>query len=491
MQEAGADAALELGFTIADGLEYVRCATDAGLHVDEVAARFSFFFGIGMNFYMEIAKLRAARRLWSEQVKKRFNPKKEDSLLLRTHCQTSGWSLTEQDPHNNIVRTTIEALAATLGGTQSLHTNSFDEAIGLPTKFSARIARNTQIILQEEAGIPKVIDPFGGSYLMESLTADLVKRAEAILAEVEAAGGMAKAIESGMPKLRIEESAAKKQARIDSGEDVIVGVNKYRVKVEEKVDVLAIDNTAVRNAQIARIQRIKATRDSEAVKKALIKLEAAARNGINHKGKREGDSNLLSVAIEAARARATVGEISDTLERAFGRYNPPHQLVSGAYVTEYGTAKEIDGLLKRTQDFEKKSGRRPRILVAKMGQDGHDRGARVVASGFADLGFDVDVGPLFQTPAEVVQQAIDADVHVIGVSSQAAGHKALVPELMKLLRGSKAEHILVTVGGVIPAQDYDFLRAQGVACIFGPGTRIPEAANQVLDRLESTNKVRA
>uniref|UniRef100_A0A7S3YXM7 methylmalonyl-CoA mutase n=1 Tax=Lotharella globosa TaxID=91324 RepID=A0A7S3YXM7_9EUKA len=487
MQEAGADAALELAFTIADGLEYVRCAQSAGLSVDDVAPRFSFFFGIGMNFYMEIAKLRAARVLWAELMKENFNPKKEKSMLLRTHCQTSGWSLTEQDPHNNVVRTTVEALAATLGGTQSLHTNSFDEAIGLPTEFSSRIARNTQLILQEEAFIPKVVDPFGGSYMMEALTDDLVAKAKEIIAEVEELGGMAKAVDSGMPKLRIEEAAARKQARIDSGKDVIVGVNKYKLEKEDLVDVLAIDNTKVRESQMARLDNLKQTRNEDEVKELLAAIEQVSRHRATpgapppswDEPENLDNLNLLGLAVRAAKAKATVGEISDAMEAAFGRYMPDSRVVSGAYSTEFSSKgdyeEEMDRVLKRTEQFFKKAGRRPRMLVAKMGQDGHDRGAKVVASGFADLGFDVDIGPLFQTPGEVVRQAVDADVHVVGVSSQAAGHKTLVPALVSELKKAGAEDMLVVCGGVIPHQDYDFLYKAGVACVFGPGTRLPTA----------------
>lgn len=486
MQEAGADNVLELGFTIADGLEYIETALKAGLTVDEVAPRLSFFFGIGMNFYMEIAKLRAARRLWAQEVKKRFAPKNEKSLLLRTHCQTSGWSLTEQDPYNNIVRTTVEAMAATLGGTQSLHTNSFDEAIGLPTEFSSRIARNTQLILQEEAFIPKVVDPFGGSYMMESLTDELVAKATEVLKEVEGYGGMAKAVDSGMPKLRIEEAAAKKQARIDQGLDVIVGVNKYRLEKEDLVDVLKIENSAVRESQVARLQQIRSTRDQAAVDEALERITQSAATSLKEGGETDSErGNMLALAVDAALKRATVGEISDALEKSYGRYKPANRVVSGAYRSEYGEdADEVQAVVARIQSFEQSYGRRPRILVAKMGQDGHDRGAKVVASGFADLGFDVDIGPLFQTPEEVVQQALDADVHVLGVSSQAAGHNTLVPQLNKLLKEAGASEMVLTCGGVIPHQDYDFLYENGVSCIFGPGTKLPAAANDILDVLE-------
>ena len=477
MQEAGANKALELGFTIADGLEYARTAVNAGLDIDKVAPRFSFFFAIGMNFYMEVAKLRAARRLWAKLIKKNFNPKNEKSLLLRTHCQTSGWSLTEQDPYNNIVRTAVEAMAATLGGTQSLHTNSYDEAIGLPTDFSARIARNTQLILQEEAMIPKVIDPFGGSYMMEALTDKLEAEALKIIEEVEELGGMAKAINSGKPKLYIEEAAAKKQARIDSGEDVIVGVNKYQLADEDPIDVLQIDNTKVREAQVARLKEIRATRDAGRVKTALDALVKYAATG---------EGNALALAVEAARARATVGEISDALESHFTRYEAVSGVVSGAYRSEFVGEETIESVLRAVDQFAEEEGRRPRILVAKMGQDGHDRGAKVIASGFADLGFDVDIGPLFQTPQEVVQQAIDADVHVIGVSSQAGGHKALVPELIAELKKAGASDKVVVCGGVIPHQDYQALYDAGVAAVFGPGTKLPVAAVEVLDKIRAS-----
>jgi methylmalonyl-CoA mutase len=475
MQEAGANNVLELAFTIADGLEYIRCGIAAGLDVDKIAPRFSFFFGIGMNFFMEIAKLRAARFLWAKLVKEKFKPKNAKSLLLRTHCQTSGYSLTEQDPYNNIVRTTVEALAATLGGTQSLHTNSFDEAVGLPTDFSARIARNTQLILQEEAFIPKVIDPLGGSYLIEALTKDLSDAALKIIEEVEAMGGMAKAVVSGKPKLYIEEAAARKQARIDSGEDVIVGVNKYRLKNEEPLEVLRVDNTAVRLEQVERLKKLRASRDQAAVTRALAAITECAKTG---------QGNLLSLAVEAARVRATLGEISDAMEKVFGRYEPRTSVVTGAYRQQFGEEEEIAGVIKRVEAFSKKFGRRPRLLVAKMGQDGHDRGAKVVASGFSDLGFDVDIGPLFQTPDEVVRQAIDSDVHVVGVSSQAAAHRTLVPQLVEKLKRAGAANKLVVCGGVIPPADYADLRKAGAVAIFGPGTRLPSAAVEILDALE-------
>ncbi|KAJ3352460.1 hypothetical protein HDU83_008010 [Entophlyctis luteolus] len=474
IQEAGADAALELAFTIADGLEYIRTGIKAGMTVDEFAPRLSFFFGIGMNFYMEIAKLRAARRLWATLIKEKFQPKSQKSLLLRTHCQTSGWSLTEQDPYNNVIRTTVEAMAATLGGTQSLHTNALDEAIGLPTEFSARIARNTQLILQEEAFIPKVADPWGGSYMMESLTNKLFEKARNIIEEVETMGGMAKAVDSGMPKLRIEEAAAKRQARIDSGKEVIVGVNKYRLKEEDTVEVRGIDNTAVRNQQISKLVALKKNRNSTDVEAALSAITKSAETN---------QGNLLELSILAARSRATVGEISEALEKIWGRHNPTIRVVSGAYKSEYGDRDEITKTLEMVEQFAEKAGRRPRILVAKMGQDGHDRGAKVIASGFADLGFDVDIGALFQTPAEVARQAVDADVHVVGISSQAAGHKTLVPQLVEELKKIGAGDKLVVCGGVIPAQDYDFLYHAGVSCIFGPGTKIPLAAQEVVSKI--------
>nr|BAH03574.1 methylmalonyl-CoA mutase [Euglena gracilis] len=479
LQEAGAHAALELGFTIADGLEYINAALKAGLTVDEIAPRLSFFFGIGMNFYMEVAKLRAARQLWATKVKELFQPKSAKSLLLRTHCQTSGWSLTEQDPYNNIIRTTVEAMAAVMGGTQSLHTNSFDEAIALPTPFSSRIARNTQLIIQEETGITKVVDPWAGSYAMEKLTDDLIVEATKVIDEVQLLGGMTKAINSGMPKLRIEESAARKQARIDSGADVIVGVNKYTIPQDgESVEVLSIDNTIVRKKQVERLSKIRATRDSAAVEKALDAITECARNG---------EGNLLDLAVIAARARATVGEISLAIEKVHGRYVAGTNVVSGVYLSEYeNNIKDkggIESIRKKVEAFEAKHGRRPRILVCKMGQDGHDRGAKVVSTGFADMGFDVDVGPLFQTPAEVARHAVEADVHIVGVSTQAAGHKTRVPQLINELKSQNASDILVIVGGVIPQKDYDALYEAGVSLVFGPGTRLPEAAEKVLNKL--------
>jgi methylmalonyl-CoA mutase len=470
IQEAGATAVQELAFTIANGLEYVRTALNRGMTIDSFAPRLSFFFGIGMNFYMEIAKLRAARFLWANLIKQ-FNPKKEQSAMLRTHCQTSGWSLTEQDPFNNIVRTTVEALAATLGGTQSLHTNAFDEALGLPTETSARIARNTQLILQEEAGIPHVVDPFGGSYFMESLTSSLIEEATKLLDEIENLGGMTKAVESGIPKQRIEAAAARRQALIDQGEEVIVGANKYQVENADPVEVREIDNSAVRQAQIQRLQKIKKSRDSNKVDSALNTISNAAESG---------EGNLLELSIKAIRLRATVGEVSNAMEKIWGRYNAPIHSISGVYAKAFPDQNEITKVRDEINDFAKTAGRRPRIMVAKMGQDGHDRGAKVIATAFADLGFDVDIAPLFQTPEEVVKQAIENDVHVIGISSQAAGHKTLIDLLMKVLKKENSEDIVVVAGGVIPPQDYAFLRELGVACIFGPGTPIPGAAREVL-----------
>ncbi|KAI8489665.1 hypothetical protein Bbelb_325710 [Branchiostoma belcheri] len=478
MQEAGADAILELAFTIADGLEYCRTGLKAGLDIDKFAPRLSFFWGIGMNFYLEIAKMRAARRLWAHLMKEKFGAKKEKSLMLRAHSQTSGWSLTEQDPYNNIMRTTIEAMSAVFGGTQSLHTNSFDEALGLPTVTSARIARNTQIILQEETGIPNVADPWGGSYMMESLTNEVYEAALGVINEVEEMGGMARAVAEGMPKLRIEECAARRQARIDSGQEVIVGVNKYRLEKEETVEVLSIDNTAVREAQMEKLRQLKASRDNS---KAEAALEAIRRGA-------EGDGNMLALAVDAARVRCTVGEISDAMASVFGRHVASDRMVSGAYKSEFGESEEIQNAMRRVEAFMSAEGRRPRILVAKVGQDGHDRGAKVIATGFADLGFDVDIGPLFQTAAEVAQQAVDADVHVVGVSTLAAGHKTLVPELIHELKEMGRGDIIVVCGGVIPPQDYDYLYAAGITSIFGPGTRIPIAAMEVLDNIETSLK---
>jgi methylmalonyl-CoA mutase len=474
MQEAGATASQELGFTIADGLEYVRHALARGLDIDRFAGRLSFFFAIGMNFFMEVAKLRAARLLW-HRVISQFDPKDARSAMLRTHCQTSGVSLTEQDSHNNIVRTAIEAMAAVLGGTQSLHTNSFDEALGLPTDFSARIARNTQLILAEETGIPRVVDPLAGSYYVEALTQRLADEAWALIHEVEALGGMTKAVAAGMPKLRIEESAARRQARIDRGEEVIVGVNRYQPTDPEHVDVLDIDNTEVRRQQIARLEQVRASRDAAACEEALRRLADGA----------AGRDNLLGLCIDAARARATVGEMSDALEQVFGRHRAEIRSIHGVYGSAYEGDADFAQVRSDIEAFATDEGRRPRILVVKMGQDGHDRGAKVIATAFADLGFDVDVGPLFQTPAEAARDAVDNDVHVVGVSSQAAGHKTLVPQLVDELRKAGGGDVVVVCGGVIPPQDHDMLRAAGVAAIFGPGTNIPAAARQVLDLLRT------
>ena len=471
IQEAGANAALELAYTLADGKEYIRTALAAGLNIDEFAPRLSFFWGIGMNFYMEIAKLRAARLLWARIVSE-FGPQNPKSSMLRTHSQTSGWSLTEQDPYNNVVRTTIEAMAAVFGGTQSLHTNALDEAIALPTEFSARIARNTQLIIQEETGITRVVDPWGGSYLMESLTQDIADKAWELIDEVEQAGGMAKAIETGMPKLRIEEAAARKQARIDRGEDVIVGVNKYKVDTQDEVEILQIDNEAVRQSQLARLARVRENRDEAAVESILEDIYQSAMSG---KG------NLLELAIEATRRRATVGEISFAMEREFGRFNAQAQTVSGVYGSAFQEDENWKGISMDIDAFVEKFGRRPRMLVCKMGQDGHDRGAKVVATAFADVGFDIDLSPMFSTPEEVARQAIENDVHVVGASSLAAGHKTLIPQLIQELRKQGADEIVVIAGGVIPRQDYDFLHEAGVKCIFGPGTPIPQAAREVLD----------
>jgi methylmalonyl-CoA mutase len=470
IQEAGADAALELAYTLADGKEYIRTALAAGLDIDAFAGRLSFFWGISMNFYMEIAKLRAGRLLWSRIVSE-FNPKDARSKMLRTHSQTSGWSLTEQDPYNNVVRTTIEAMAAVFGGTQSLHTNALDEAIALPTEFSARIARNTQLIIQEETGICNVVDPWGGSYMMERLTQELADKAWALIEEIESKGGMAKAVESGLPKMRIEESAAKKQARIDRGEDVIVGVNKYKLAKEDDVEILEIDNVAVRESQIKRLNDLKAKRDNTKVEAILNQLTEAAKTG---------NGNLLDLAIQATRARATVGEISSALEKEFGRYNAQARTISGVYGGAYQMDKDWQNIVEDVKQFADKHGRRPRMLVCKMGQDGHDRGAKVIATAFADLGFDIDLSPMFSTPAEVAKQAVENDVHIVGCSSQAAGHKTLVPELIAELKKLGAEDVIVIAGGVIPKQDYEFLFNAGVKCVFGPGTQIPVAAREVL-----------
>ena len=477
MQEAGANTALELAYTLADGKEYIQTAIAAGLKIDDFAPRLSFFWGIGMNFYMEIAKMRAARLLWAEIVEA-FGPTNPKSGMLRTHCQTSGWSLTEQDPYNNIVRTTIEAMAAVFGGTQSLHTNALDEAIALPSDFAARIARNTQLVLQEETGIGQVVDPWGGSYMMESLTHDMAAKARELIAEIDELGGMAKAIESGVPKLRIEEAAAKKQARIDRGEDVIVGVNKFQIDEQDAVDILEIDNDQVRDAQLARLDDVRAARDEEACTLALQALTAAASSG---------EGNLLELSVNATRCRATVGEISDALESVYGRFVANAQTVSGVYGAAYAEDADWEGISMDIDAFVEKHGRRPRMLVAKMGQDGHDRGAKVVATAFADVGFDVDLSPMFATPEEVARQAIENDVHVVGASSLAAGHKTLVPQLIDALRAQGADEVIVIAGGVIPQQDYAFLEEKGVTLIFGPGTPIPEAARKVLDAINANS----
>jgi methylmalonyl-CoA mutase len=474
MQEAGANQALELAFTLADGLEYVRTALARGLDVDEFAGRLSFFWAVGMNFYLEVAKLRAGRLLWC-RLMKAFSPKNPKSLMLRAHSQTSGWSLTEQDPYNNIVRTTIEAMAAVFGGTQSLHTNALDEAIALPTEFSARIARNTQLIIQEETHIPNVIDPWGGSYLMERLTQELADKAWDIIQEVEAMGGMTKAVSSGWAKLKIEASAAEKQARIDSGHDVIVGVNKYKPATEDRVEVLVVDNVKVRERQISRLREVRARRDAGRVEAALLALTAAARSG---------KDNLLGLCIQAMRLRATVGEVSEALEKVWGRHSADPQKVTGVYARALGPDAGWEELRSRIEAFGESNGRRPRVMIAKLGQDGHDRGAKVVATAFADLGFDVDMGPLFQTPQECARHAVENDVHAVGVSTLAAGHKTLVPEIIKALREEGAEDVVVFVGGVIPRQDYDELFAAGVKGIYGPGTPILTSAREVLQHIE-------
>ena len=481
MQEAGANQALELAFTLADGKEYVKTALAKGLDVDEFAGRLSFFWAIGMNFYLEIAKMRAARLLWC-RIMKGFGAKNPKSLMLRTHCQTSGWSLTEQDPYNNIVRTTIEAMAAVFGGTQSLHTNSFDEAIALPTEFSARIARNTQLILQEETHITSVIDPWGGSYMMEALTQQMADKAWAIIEEIDAMGGMTRAVQSGWAKLKIEASAAEKQARIDSGKDVIVGVNKYRLDKEDPVEILEVDNFKVRQTQIERLQRLRATRDAAAVQRALDALTECARTG---------QGNLLALSIEAMRARATVGEVSDALEKVFGRHRADTQKVTGVYAAAYDSAEGWEKLKAEIAAFAEEFGRRPRVMIAKLGQDGHDRGAKVVATAYADLGFDVDIGPLFQTPEECARQAIENDVHAVGVSTLAAGHKTLVPAIIEELKKQGADDIIVFVGGVIPRQDYEFLYEAGVQGIYGPGTPIPASAKDVLEKIRAALKRQA
>ena len=471
MQEAGATNVQELAFTIADGIEYVRTAIDSGLNVDKFAPRLSFFFAIGMNFFMEIAKLRAARILWATLMKEKFDPKNEKSLMLRTHCQTSGVSLTSKDPYNNVMRTTIEAMSAVLGGTQSLHTNALDEALALPTEFSARIARNTQLVIQEETGITNVVDPLAGSYYVESLTDQLVKEARVLIDEVEDMGGMTKAVESGMPKLRIEQAAALRQARIDRGEEVIVGVNKYQLDEEPDVDILDIDNTAVREAQVTQLKKIRSERNSESCQKALDALTDAAKTG---------EGNLLELAVDAARERATVGEMSDALEQEWGRHQAETRTISGVYGSAYEGDEDFAAIQKSVEDFAREAGRRPRMLVAKMGQDGHDRGAKVIATAFADIGFDVDISPMFQTPEEAARMAVENDVHVVGVSSQAAGHMTLVPQLIEALKKQGANDIKVVCGGVIPPQDYQALYDAGVAAVYGPGTNIPEAAIEVL-----------
>jgi len=474
MQEAGANQALELAFTLADGKEYVKTAIAKGMDVDEFAGRLSFFWAIGMNFYLEIAKMRAARLLWC-RIMKGFNAKNPKSLMLRTHCQTSGWSLTEQDPYNNVVRTTIEAMAAVFGGTQSLHTNAFDEAIALPTDTSSRIARNTQLVIQEETHITSVVDPWAGSYMMESLTQEMADKAWAIIEEVQAMGGMTQAVDSGWAKLKIEAAAAQKQARIDSGKDVIVGVNKYRLQTEDAIEARDIDNVAVRDGQISRLNAIKAARDSAKVEVALKALTAAAASG---------QGNLLDITVQAMRLRATVGEVSDALEKVFGRHRADTQKVSGVYAAAYDSAEGWDALKGEINLFAEQQGRRPRVMISKLGQDGHDRGAKVVATAFADLGFDVDIGPLFQTPEECARQAIENDVHAVGVSTLAAGHKTLVPAIIAELKKQGADDIIVFVGGVIPRQDYDFLYAAGVKGIYGPGTPIPASAKDVLEQIK-------
>jgi methylmalonyl-CoA mutase len=473
IQEAGANQAIELAFTLADGMEYVRTGVASGMDVDTFAGRLSFFWGVGMNFYLEIAKMRAARLLW-HRIMSGFNAQNPKSMMLRTHCQTSGWSLTEQDPYNNVVRTTIEAMAAVFGGTQSLHTNALDEAIALPTEFSARIARNTQLIIQEETHITNVVDPWAGSYMMEKLTQDMADKAWGIIQEIEAMGGMTKAVESGWAKMQVETCSADKQARIDSGKDVIVGVNKYKLAKEDAIDILDIDNHAVRDAQIARLKQIRASRDTAAVEAALAALTHAAETN---------EGNLLDLTVKAVRLRATVGEVSDALEKVFSRFRANNQTISGVYGGVVDGENNWEGLKADVAKFAEAEGRRPRIMIAKLGQDGHDRGAKVVATAFADLGFDIDMGPLFQTPEEAARQAVENDVHAVGVSSLAAGHKTLLPELVKALKAQGAEDIIVFAGGVIPAQDYDFLYAAGAKAIFGPGTRIEDSAKVVLEEI--------
>ncbi|MCR8870589.1 methylmalonyl-CoA mutase [Bacillus sp. AFS026049] len=473
LQEAGAPADIELAYTLADGLEYARTGMKAGIDIDKFAPRLSFFWAVGMNYFMEVAKMRAARLIWSKLMKQ-FEPKNNKAMALRTHSQTSGWSLSEQDPFNNVARTLIEAHAAALGHTQSLHTNALDEAIALPTDFSARIARNTQLYLQEETGITKVIDPWAGSYYVESLTNELIERAWAHIEEIEGLGGMAKAIETGLPKMRIEEAAAKRQAKIDSQDETIVGVNKYRLKKEDPIEILEIDNTAVRESQLKRLSELKAKRDQAKVDEALKALSMAARTG---------EGNLLELAVQAARVRASLGEISDAIEEVAGRHKATIRSISGVYSSAYSKEAEIEEVVRMTEEFLENEGRRPRLLMAKMGQDGHDRGAKVVGTGFADLGYDVDIGPLFQTPKETAIQAVENDVHVVGMSSLAAGHKTLLPQLMTELKNLGREDIIVIVGGVIPAQDYDYLMENGATAIFGPGTVIPQAAKKVLQEI--------
>ena len=475
MQEAGATNVQELAFTIADGIEYVRTAISRGLDVDQFAPRLSFFFAIGMNFFMEISKLRAARILWAALMEEKFAPKDKRSLMLRTHCQTSGVSLTSKDPYNNVIRTTIEAMSGVLGGTQSLHTNSFDEALGLPTDFSSRIARNTQLVIQEETGITRVVDPLAGSYYVETLTSELVSEARKLIDEVESLGGMTRAVESGMPKLRIEEAAALRQSRIDRGEEVIVAVNKYQPATEAEVDVLNIDNSAVRDAQINRLQKIRADRDQDQCGKALSQLAEAAENG---------EGNLLALTIDAMRARASVGEVSDALETVWGRHVAEQRSISGVYSASYEGDDMFKDIKSEVDEFAEKHGRRPRMLVIKLGQDGHDRGAKIIATAFADMGFDIDIGPMFQTPEEAARQAIENDVHIVGVSTQAAAHSTLVPQLIEQLESQRANEVLVICGGVIPPDDYDQLKAAGVSAIFGPGTNIPEAAREVLSLIK-------
>jgi methylmalonyl-CoA mutase len=474
MQEAGATADIELGYTLADGLEYLRTGTNAGMSIDTFAPRLSFFWAIGMNYFMEVAKMRAGRMLWAKIVKQ-FDPKNEKSMALRTHSQTSGWSLTEQDPYNNVARTAIEAMAAALGHTQSLHTNALDEAIALPTDFSARIARNTQLYLQDETRICKVTDPWGGSYYVEALTNELIKKAWQHIQEIEQLGGMTKAIDTGLPKMRIEEAAARRQAQIDSGKETIVGLNKYRLAHEDPLEILDIDNTAVRESQIQRLKKLRANRDEARAQAALDALTKSAETG---------EGNLLELSVEAARARASLGEISYAIEKVVGRHKAVIRSISGVYSSEFGEMEEVATVRRMADEFEQKEGRRPRILVAKMGQDGHDRGAKVIATAFADLGFDVDIGALFQTPEEVARQAVENDVHVVGMSSLAAGHKTLLPQLVQELKNLDREDIMVVIGGVIPAQDYQFLYDAGASAIFGPGTVVPVAAQKVLEELD-------